>query len=82
MMIIKSRKHQKSRDELDRIIRAEIYRFAHERGINLGFLEDSKTVQECIEAIAVRIADLEETTILDKAMIKFVKRTKKERGNV
>lgn len=82
MMIIKSRKHQKSRDELDRIIRAEVYRFAHERGINLGFLEDSKTVQECIEAIAVRIADLEETTALDKAMIKFVKRVKKERGDV
>lgn len=66
VVIALSKKHTKvSNDTKNRLIN-EVWSCAEENGMDWGFIMDSKTIQDSIDAISQRVATLSETVKLSK----------------
>ncbi len=76
MMIALSKKYTETKDDLEFILKGEVWRFAHDRGIPFSFLNDSQTINDGIDSIASRVAQLIESVRLDQYQIDLVKKGK------
>jgi hypothetical protein len=73
MLIAIPKKTVEMQNELRRILTAEIWDFANNRGVKLTFLHDSKDIIESIDTIASRTVYLIENTKLDTLLLASMK---------
>jgi hypothetical protein len=77
VMIVKSKEWSKAYDEMKRRLYCEIWQYMEELGISHGFFLDSKTIQDAMETIANRVANLSERVIISEDLIRMHKESKK-----
>ena len=65
------------KDELRRIITADVYNFAYEKGVRLEFLHDSVAINDSIETIVSKTIYLVENTKLDTLLLEGMREMQK-----
>ncbi|MGD9381710.1 MAG: hypothetical protein PVI03_04625 [Candidatus Thorarchaeota archaeon] len=77
MMIVLPKKHMEVSDEMRRRLYCAIWDYSDELGIPHVFFLDSQTIQNAMDNIATRVAELSLSVRLDKNLIEMKKESKK-----
>ena len=76
MMVVVPKRISDMEDELKGIITADVYSFAYERGVKLGFISDSRDIHDSINTITSRTVYLIENTKPDHLLLESMKGVK------
>jgi hypothetical protein len=77
MMIAHSEKYSEVYREMERRLICAIWEYGEENGIEHRFMLDSKSIHNSIATIASRVAQLSESVVINKDLIRMQKESKK-----
>lgn len=65
VVMVMSKRWSKAKEEVKRILQSELLKWAFKEKLKSQFVSDSKAIQDSVDDISTRLADLLETTRLE-----------------